>query len=99
LSIGWAPAGSEAGKKVKWQMDIAFMHVGHDASAIDFTATVEDDCPVVAASYAHSLIQIPSALIPTETDELHARIQRITSSNDPTLPPGLHHLAVIQFLP
>lgn len=99
LGIGWAPTGDEPTKTARWQADLGFMSIGKNISTIDATETA--DAPAGGfLLYQHTLITIPPAdwLSSPAADELHARVQLVTSGNDPASPPGLHHVAVIQAL-
>lgn len=103
LAIAWVPSGSEAGKNVKWQLDVTYNAPGRNLSVIDSTFTVETALNPNAGIYQNAAVAIPKAtLLPfiqgaQPPDELHILLTRIAASaNDPVSPPGFHHLAVIQ---
>lgn len=100
VGVSWAPAGNEPTKRVKWQGDFGFEAAGTNVDLIDATKTVEAAQTGLAAIYQRSaLILTPADLAAFPgADDLHLRLQRVASSSDPVLPPGLHHVAVIQAL-
>lgn len=99
VGVGWAPAGSEAGQFVRWSIDVGAEQEGSNVTVVDATVSREVAVPPVAADYARTGISIPAAVFADpDVDELHVKLTRLASSNDPAVPPGLHHIAVIQRL-
>lgn len=100
IGIGWVPVGNEPTKKVKWQGDFGIESEGTNVDVIDLTETVEDEQLVANAIYKRSAITLTAAQIKAfpGADEVHIRLQRIASTDDPVFPPALHHIAVIQAL-
>ena len=97
IGCGWAPSGADPTKFVKWQFDILCAGIGRDVTVIDYTKSIEVPCPASAAIYQHAAIHLsgPEIAAFPETDELHFRMSRIASSDDPATPPGLHHFVVV----
>lgn len=99
VGVGWAPAGSEVGQFVRWSIDVGAEQEGSNVTVVDATVAREVAVPPVAADYARTGIMIPAAVFADpDVDELHVKLTRLASSNDPAVPPGLHHVAVIQRL-
>lgn len=68
-------------------------------TAITDTESATDIAYAVAPLYVHTPIVVPAAVFTSTTvDELHLKLSRVASSNDPLSFPGLHHIAVIQQL-
>ncbi len=99
FGIGWVPTGDEPAATVRWEGIFGFESIGKDVSVTDLTKTV-DAAAGGALLYKHSAILItPANLAPfPSADEVHARLQLVTSGNDPVSPPALHHIVVIQAL-
>jgi hypothetical protein len=99
VGIGWAPSGSQAGRTVTWRLAVLFAELGSTVTVIDETIDALDQAvPPVVATYARSSFVITPAMLaahPT-ADELHMRLTRVATAADPAVPPGLHHVAVIQ---
>lgn len=99
VGLGWAPAGSEAGKTAKWTLDIGLEREGSDVAQIDLTKSMTIAVPDTAAMYARTAFVLTAAeWDDVGTDELHVRITREASATDPALPPGLHHVVLLQYL-
>jgi len=98
VGVGWAPAASEVGCTVKWQLDIGLELEGADIAAIDLTKTETAAVPPIAATYGRTGFTLTPAEWNTGADELHVRFSRAASGGvEPTLP-GLHHIVLIQQL-
>jgi hypothetical protein len=101
VELSWAPAGAEAGKTVSWQLIVCLAHVGKDVTVIDITKQLLDlPVPDTAAIYQHAHFVLDAAdwTADPAADELHMRFERLATASDPTLPPGVHHVEVTQFL-
>lgn len=99
LHLAWAPAGAEVGTTVTWSLDLGFEFTGKDVSVIDLTKTILNiPIPEVSAVYQETEFVLTPAEWATNplVDEIHVRIGRLASASDPILPPGVHHLEVLQ---
>lgn len=99
VGVAWAPAASEAGRTVKWQLDIGLEREGADVAAIDLTKSQTASVPATAAVYERMAFTLsPAEWDGIGTDELHVRLSRAASGGtEPTLP-GLHHIVLVQQL-
>lgn len=97
FGVAWAPAASDAAANVSWHVDIGAESTGSVVTTIDATVEALDvPAPTVAATYARTgLVIAPAVFADPAVDELHCKLYRVASSSAPSLPPGLHHIAII----
>lgn len=97
IGIGWVPTGNDPLNIVRWEAIFGFEYVGKDVTVTDLTKSVDSDAGG-AALYKHSsIIVTPAEIAPfPAADEVHMRLQRLTTGNDPATPPALHHIVVVQ---
>jgi len=101
IGVAWAPVAAEAGKTIEWQLDIGFEKAGKSLATIDYTATSGAVAvPATAAIYVHTAMAVAPAdwAADPATDELHIRLSRNATANDPVNDPAIHHVAFIQQL-
>lgn len=96
--LAWAPTVAEAGKTVGWQIDVGFEKAGSIVSTIDYTDLVSVAVPATQYEYTRTIFSIPASSWAADPDseEIHVRFQRKGTASDPSQPPGVHHVAVIQ---
>lgn len=101
VGFGWTPSGSTAGRLASWELIVNLAHVGKSVVITDVTKQIVDT-PVNANAtiYQHGafLLTESDLAIDSAADEIHVRLQRIASSNDPppNEPLGVHHVICIQ---
>lgn len=100
FTVGWAPAGSESGQTVTWELAVTAPEEGSDLTVSGTQILAVDvEVPETVGTYVRTMMSIPTTVFSgTGTDELHMRLGRLPSSNDPAADPGVHDISVFQHI-
>ena len=100
IGFDWAPTGSEVGQLASWEVGVTRAGTGKDLATINVTKSIVDAAVgAVAAIYQQSSVSLSVAEwggADLTVDELHIRLKRIASSNDPAASPAVYDIFCVQ---
>jgi hypothetical protein len=100
IGFNWAPTGSEAAQVASWEVAITQGGVGKNLAAINTTKTITDAAVGAVvdieqqSTVSFSVAEWGGADL--VVDELHVRLKRIASSDDPAASPAVYDIFCIQ---